>query len=733
MKPLFALAWFAAAIAFLLIITLPVSVGTQAILSVATLIALLLLRPFGRFRVMRVLVIAIASILILRYVFWRTTSTLPPIDEPLNFIPGIMLYGGEMFSVVLLAISLFLVMRPLPARPERRLGPDEPRPSVDVFVPTYNEPAEMLVHTLIAARDMTYDGVKTVWLLDDGGTDAKVGHTDPEIAEAARARRAELGEMCKALGVCYLTRADNKMAKAGNLNNGLEHSAADVVVVLDADHVPTRDFLMQTVGYFNDDPDLFLVQTPHFFINPDPIERNLGTFEHMPGENEMFYGIIQRGLDKWDASFFCGSAALLRRAALEQVGGFSGSSITEDCETALGLHARGWSSIYVDRPMIAGLQPETFSNFIGQRSRWAQGMMQILLLRRPFFTRGLSFGQRMGYLSSTLFWLFPLARMTFVIAPFFFLLFGLQIFNASGAEFLAYTGGFIAANFLLQNFLYGRFRKPLFSELYEYAQAPYLSRAVLSAIVNPTAPSFRVTSKDEDTTTARMSEISRPLVVLFGLTVVGIAVTAWRLWVEPYNSDVLFIVGFWNIFNFLILGAALGAIAERGMEGTERRLRIDRPAHLEIGTQTRDILIEDVTTSAATVSMPRARLAEIADPDADQLAGRIVFDGHGDTARRFVPVAMKARAHDEGLTRLTLDYTPTSPEDYAAIGDLVYSDDTRWSDFREYRRGNRGVVAGLVGFVDLALRQIDRAMRYARHADREQAGRVEILEMRGRG
>ena len=44
---------------------------------------------------------------------------------------------------------------------------------------------------------------------------------------------------------------------------------------------------------------MFLVQTPHFFINPDPIEKNLQTFTQMPGENEMFYKVIQRGLHRY--------------------------------------------------------------------------------------------------------------------------------------------------------------------------------------------------------------------------------------------------------------------------------------------------------------------------------------------------------------------------------------------------------------------------------------------------
>ncbi|MGO8655082.1 glycosyltransferase, partial [Rhizobium ruizarguesonis] len=130
-------------------------------------------------------------------------------------------------------------------------------------------------------------------------------------AQAAAARHIELKQLCDDLDVHYLTRDRNEHAKAGNLNNGMKHSTGELIAVFDADHAPARDFLLETVGYFEDDPKLFLVQTPHFFINPDPLERNLRTFDKMPSENEMFYGIIQRGLDKWNAAFFCGSAAVL--------------------------------------------------------------------------------------------------------------------------------------------------------------------------------------------------------------------------------------------------------------------------------------------------------------------------------------------------------------------------------------------------------------------------------------
>ena len=272
----------------------------------------------------------------------------------------------------MLGLSLFVVAMPLPSRPSRaqKEGSEQSNsPSVDVFIPTYNEEASLLANTVAAAKAMEYEPDKLkVWLLDDGGTLQKRNSDQVAEALAAEERHTELRQLCEDLGANYLTRDKNEHAKAGNLNNGIEHSDGDLIAVFDADHAPARDFLTETVGYFAEDPKLFLVQTPHFFLNPDPLERNLRTFERMPSENEMFYGVIQRGSDKWNAAFFCGSAAVLRRKALDDAGGFSGISITEDCETAVALHSRGWNSVYVDKPLIAGLQPATFASFIGQRS-----------------------------------------------------------------------------------------------------------------------------------------------------------------------------------------------------------------------------------------------------------------------------------------------------------------------------------------------------------------------------
>ena len=159
-----------------------------------------------------------------------------------------------------------------------------------------------------------------IYLLDDGGTEQKRTQSDPEARQEALSRNRELKYFCQNHGIQYLTRDKNKNAKAGNINSALPKTQGDLILILDADHVPSKNFLQNTVGPFLKDPKLFLVQTPHFFYNLDPVEKNLRTFNHIPGENEMFYRGVQPGLDFWNSSMFCGSAALLKRQYLEKVG-----------------------------------------------------------------------------------------------------------------------------------------------------------------------------------------------------------------------------------------------------------------------------------------------------------------------------------------------------------------------------------------------------------------------------
>ena len=700
--------WFVVAACVCILVTLPINLQTQLIASV-TVVAIMsvikFMRGEGRWRLVA---LAFGSSIILRYVFWRTTSTLPPLNQPENFIPGFLLYLAEMYSVMMGALSLFVVAMPLPPRPSR--GASETKfPRVDVFVPSYNEDAALLANTLAAAKSMDYPADRVdVWLLDDGSTLQKRNATNILEAQAATARHEQLQLLCAELGAHYLTRDRNEHAKAGNLNNGMKASKGELIAVFDADHAPARDFLRETVGYFDEDPRLFLVQTPHFFLNPDPIERNLQTFDKMPSENEMFYGIIQRGLDKWNAAFFCGSAAVLRRKALEETDGFSGISITEDCETAIALHSRGWNSIYVDKPLIAGLQPATFASFIGQRSRWAQGMMQILRFRFPLLKRGLSFPQRLCYMSSTLFWLFPFPRTIFLFAPLFYLFFNLEIFTSSGGEFLAYTLAYMVVNMMMQNYLYGSFRWPWISELYEYVQTVHLLPAVISVILNPRKPTFKVTAKDESISVSRLSEISRPFFVIFAVLLVALGMAVYRVYAEPYKADVTLVVGGWTLLNLIMAGCALGVVSERGERSSSRRVRVNRRCEFGVGDKWFPASIEDVSVHGARLHV----FSKTFDPLETGTHGVIKFRPYSSAEEETLPISVRNTQAAGDITSIGCLYMPQSALDHRFIADLIFANSDQWTKFQLSRRRNPGLIRGTIWFFGVALYQTSRGLVY---------------------
>ncbi|GAU85713.1 UDP-forming cellulose synthase catalytic subunit [Bosea sp. BIWAKO-01] len=704
----YVIVWAVIAAVVVVLITLPISLQAHLIagaIVVTAMIALKFLRPDG---VWRLIALGLGTAIVLRYIYWRTTSTLPPANQIEDFIPAMILYLAEFYNIGMLFLSLFVVALPLPPRKTPPVDLQN-APTVDVFVPTYNEEADLLATTLAAALAMDYpaDRLK-VFLLDDGGTDEKCNADNFVAANAARERRATLQKLCEGLGVTYLTRERNISAKAGNLNNGIAHSEGELIVVFDADHAPARSFLAETVGFFGQDPKLFLVQTPHFFINPDPLERNLQTFKYMPSENEMFYGIIQRGLDKWDASFFCGSAAVLRRQALKTTNGFAGRSITEDAETAITLHATGWHSVYVDKPLIAGLQPATFASFIGQRSRWAQGMMQILIYHRPLFKTGLSLPQRLCYCSSALFWLFPFARWIFLISPLFYLFFGLQIFTASGAEFFAYILSYMVVNLMMQNYLYGRYRWPWISELYEFIQSVYLLPAVVSVLINPGKPTFKVTAKNESLETRRVSELGLPFFIIFGVLALGVVATYWRIITEPYNADTTVVVGLWNLLNLLMAGCALGVVSERPEGRAARRFAVRRRGEITIDGQTAPIVTENASVDGVGIRV----LSHVFDKLPVGSEALISFETTIDMPAGTLPVRVMRLAPDDKGLLMGCRYVPSEALHSRMIADLAFSDAERWTLFQKARRQNMGVVYGTIRFLRIALFQTSRGLSY---------------------
>jgi cellulose synthase (UDP-forming) len=447
-------------------------------------------------------------------------------------------------------------------------------PTVDILVPTYNESPDLLEVTLRACMMVRYpEGRLQVYLCDDGGTEQKSKDADPAKRHETRQRKTTLQTLCASLGVHYVTREKNVGAKAGNLNAALEKSYGDLILILDADHVPTVDILERTVQWFIDQEDVFLVQTPHFMVNPDPIDRNLlQAFRRMPSENDMFYMAVQKGLDSWDSTFFCGSAALLRRKHIDLIGGIVGESITEDAETALDLHQRGFRSIYIDHPMVGGLAPESFNGFVVQRMRWTQGMVQIMLLKLPQALMQLKWHQAMCYINSCSFWFFPFARLIFLFAPVAYLVFGLEVYNASSFQIVVYTVPHVVASYFITSILFQRTRWPLISELYEIMQSVYSVRALVEVLRNPRKPNFVVTPKGELLGDDFISPLIRPYYIFIGILMATFIAGFWRYSAYPESRDLTMVVLFWHTINFVILLAAFGALLERKQRRTMPRM-----------------------------------------------------------------------------------------------------------------------------------------------------------------
>lgn len=689
----------------------PIGSTGQLVFGITSLALLLVIHLRKLDGVWRIVFFTTAAALAVRYVYWRTTSTLPPVDPLPDFVVGLVLFAAELFCIAMLALNMIVVALPRTRAPGRDFTDDE-APTVDVFVPSYDEAPALVAVTLAAARALDYPQDKlTVWLLDDGATAEKLAHADPEVARRAAQRRRELEELCDRLGCRYAARERNTHAKAGNLSFGLSRSRAELVVVFDADHVPARAFLRRTVGYFLEDARLFLVQTPHVFSNPDPIERNLGTFDRMPSENEMFYGPVQRGLDSWNASFFCGSAAVLRRAALEEAGGFSGDTITEDAETALALHARGWNSVYLDEPLVTGLQPETVASFIAQRSRWCRGMLQILILHNPLTRAGLSAAQRLCYLASAAFWLFPIPRLVFVLAPLAYLLFGLEIYVATATEFVAFTLVFVVAAILVQSYAYGLYRWPWVSEVYEYVQSVYLLPAILSVLRAPRRPVFQVTAKGETLAADTLSPLAWPYFALFALLTAGAGVTVARLSTEAEPSGLLWIVGGFNLFNLLIAGIALGVVSERREQRRTPRLPTATEALVRLDDDAAPGRITDASPGGFGIVLARPLrehallgrtiMVDVADApetggETTSLAGRIVH--------------VRRRAED---TRLGIALDGQGAVETRFLARIVYGAPGLLHSARALRLRRRSILVSTATVLVWGVAHAARGIRYA--------------------
>ncbi|WP_337050000.1 UDP-forming cellulose synthase catalytic subunit [Serratia fonticola] len=559
-RVLFIIAGLLAGLLALLCISQPFELPAQFIFVLLLwCIAMVVRRIPGRLPSLMLIVLSLT--VSCRYLWWRYTSTLNW-DDPLSLICGLLLLAAETYAWVVLVLGYFQTVWPLNRQPVPMPADSSTWPTVDLLVPTYNEDLGVVKPTIYAALGIDWPKDKiNIYILDDGN-------------------RPEFKAFAAEVGVKYIARPTHEHAKAGNINNALKHASGDFVAIFDCDHVPTRSFLQLTMGWFFKDKKLAMLQTPHHFFSPDPFERNLGRFRQTPNEGTLFYGLVQDGNDMWDATFFCGSCAILRRTALDEIGGIAVETVTEDAHTSLRLHRLGHTSAYIRIPQAAGLATESLSAHIGQRIRWARGMVQIFRLDNPLLGKGLKFAQRLCYANAMLHFLSGIPRLIFLTAPLAFLLMHAYIIFAPALAIALYVLPHMIHASLTNSRIQGKYRHSFWSEIYETVLAWYIARPTTVALFNPHKGKFNVTAKGGLVTQEHVDwVITRPYLLLVTLNLAGLGFGVWRFFYGPADEMMTVVISLiWVIYNMTILGGAVAVAVEARQVRQSHRVEIAMPA-----------------------------------------------------------------------------------------------------------------------------------------------------------
>jgi cellulose synthase (UDP-forming) len=674
--PLRWLAIAAAALVFWLTVTTPLAWLGQSLLFVTLWVCVLLMRRIPGMTPTLVL-IALSMIASCRYGYWRLTESIDFEPGWETFI-GWCLLGAEIYAWLIMVLGFVQSAVPL-KRQAVAMPPDRSGwPTVDVFIPTYHEPLSVVEPTVLAARSMDWPADKlNIYLLDDGDRD-------------------DMRDFALAAGVHYLRRTEHSHAKAGNLNNALYQSKGEFIAFFDCDHMPTRSFLTTCMGWMMKDDQCAMVQTPQHFFSPDPFERNLDTFRRIPNEGKLFYGVVQDGNDFWNAAFFCGSCAVVRRKPLEEIGGVAIDTVTEDAHTALRLHRRGYNTAYIGTTQAAGLATESLAQHVAQRTRWARGMAQIFRVDNPLFGRGLSLVQRLCYSNAMLHFFYGIPRLIFLTAPLAYLFFEFHIIRASALMILVYALPHVVLPHIANAHLNGPHRHTFWAEVYETVLAWYVAWPTTLAFLNPKLGRFNPTAKgglvQEDHFDWR---VSRPYLVLVLLNLVGFLIGLARLFIwNSFEAGTVLLNLVWTTYNLAMLGAAIGVARERRQVRNAPRVAGNLPVCLVFpGGQTYLTATEDYSLRGLGLSLQSAPPVPLQVGDA-----LTVTLSTGDEVHSF-PVRISTLRDQQ----LGLSFDPLDLEQRAALVQCTLARADAWTEWQQ-RYDSDLALQGLQEISLLALR-----------------------------
>ncbi len=396
---------------------------------------------------------------------------------------------------------------------------------MDIFITVTGEPVDVVSKTIQAAKNIDYPNFK-VYILNDGFVAKKDNWHEVEL-------------LAQSESVVCITRKVRGGAKAGNINNALRQTTGEIVCVFDADMEAYPNFLKKIIPYFQDEKVGF-IQSPQYYKNHSLNQVTGGAWE----QQEFFFGPIMRGKEKSNAAFICGTNFAVRRVTLDQVGGMNEKNIAEDFLTSLAIHQKKWKSYYVPEVLAVGLAPEDLKSYYKQQLRWARGTLEVLFGQNPLFKRGLTWRQRVEYLSSALFYFNGIVVVIDIIMPVIFLFTGVMPVAATTTSFALFFIPFMAAN-LYTLFVvadgYLTFRAIAFTQ-----SSWYLQLQAIFSVIFKREMKFSVTSKKK--LKGNFLSLVFPHLIYISVSLVAIFVGIYR---EGINPSVITNIA-WVAFNSIL-------------------------------------------------------------------------------------------------------------------------------------------------------------------------------------
>ncbi len=610
----------------------------------------------------RVSVVSILSVLAIRYLLWRSQSTLN-LSTPLNGVFSLGLFFLEMLVFTNGIIQLFLLLRSRDRSSQAdQLSQDvisgDFIPTVDVMIPTYNEPEFLLRRTVMGCQAMDYPN-KTIYLLDD-------------------TRRPDIRAMAEALGCEYMTRPDNRHAKAGNLNHAIPKTNGELIVIFDADFVPTTNFLTRTIGFFQD-PTVGLLQTPQTYYNPDPIAWNLGMQDVLTPEEEVFYRQIQRLRDGVGGVVCAGTSFVVRRDALEKVGGFVTEALSEDFFTGIQVAATGYRIVYLNEKLSAGLAAESISSHALQRIRWAQGTLQSFFIKsNPLTIPGLHPIQRLAYFEGLLHWFSSIAKVGFLLMPLAYFFFNVIPINATGQEIFYFFIPYYLVQLITFSWLNYQSRSALLSDVYALVLAFPLALTIVQVMIRPFAKGFKVTPKGMGSDRYIFNwQLAWPLIGVFILT----AVSLWGnlgncLVMETLDNPVEHVRGLglawiWSAYNLMMLCIALLVLLDAPRPWTSEWFNIRRIAKITGGDRPLWGFTTMMSETGAEIALTRH--------DVPNLQGSDVTLELSDEGVSF-PGQLVNRGKMDDFPTVSIRFSPLNMPQQRRLTQLLYCRPGQWKD-----------------------------------------------------